>query len=398
MSNEPLGMPATAGKPRLAFVDNIRWTVIAMVVLLHACVTYSGMGSWYYNEGLAKGLPLIVMSFYDSFAQAFFMGILFFIAAVFIPGAYDKKGFSRFLLDRFVRLGVPTLIFMFVLSPLTNYIHERGMGAHTALVTRPLSWWLDYMRSGSFVRETGPLWFTAALLIFSIVYAMVRRIAGGARGGVTATARWPAASGRTVSMGAVCLFVIIAAGSFLVRIVQPIGSNVLNMQLGFFTQYVVLFCAGLWAARRNLILSIPRKTGALWMRLALGVGIPTWFLLFGLVSLSGPLTTIMGGLRWQAAAYAVWESFFAVAFSIGLLVCYRERFNVRNRVTGLLSDTSFGLYVFHPPFLVGASMIMRTWHVCPLEKALVAAALAWLATLGVSWLVHHTPGLRRLFA
>ena len=50
------------------------------------------------------------------------MGILFFIAALFIPGAYDRKGFGKFLLDRFVRLGVPTLIFMLVIHPVTLFI------------------------------------------------------------------------------------------------------------------------------------------------------------------------------------------------------------------------------------------------------------------------------------
>jgi hypothetical protein len=35
---------------RLYFVDNIRWLVIVLVIVLHAAVTYSNMGSWYYKE------------------------------------------------------------------------------------------------------------------------------------------------------------------------------------------------------------------------------------------------------------------------------------------------------------------------------------------------------------
>ncbi len=94
-----------AGRERMAFVDNIRWTVIAMVVLMHACVTYSGLGSWYYKEETSLDMvSTLVFSIYQIFSQAFFMGILFFVAAAFTPGAYDRKGFGRFVLDRFLRL------------------------------------------------------------------------------------------------------------------------------------------------------------------------------------------------------------------------------------------------------------------------------------------------------
>lgn len=35
---------------RLHFLDNIRWLMIVLVVLVHAAVTYSNLGDWYYRE------------------------------------------------------------------------------------------------------------------------------------------------------------------------------------------------------------------------------------------------------------------------------------------------------------------------------------------------------------
>ena len=35
---------------RLYFLDNIRWLMIALVVMVHAAVTYSNLGDWYYRE------------------------------------------------------------------------------------------------------------------------------------------------------------------------------------------------------------------------------------------------------------------------------------------------------------------------------------------------------------
>jgi peptidoglycan/LPS O-acetylase OafA/YrhL len=123
---EAKALNATAGA-RVAWIDNIRWTVIAMVVLMHACVTYSGMGSWFYNEATTQDIAsTLVFSIYQTFSQAFFMGLMFFLAGIMIPAAYDRKGFLRFVGDRAVRLGVPSLVFMLLLDPLLTVIRRCG--------------------------------------------------------------------------------------------------------------------------------------------------------------------------------------------------------------------------------------------------------------------------------
>ncbi|HET6485638.1 MAG TPA: hypothetical protein VFH83_04415, partial [Spirochaetia bacterium] len=67
-------------------------------------------------------------------------------------------------------------------------------------------------------------------------------------------------------------------------------------------------------------------------------------------------------------------------------------------VTGLLTDTCFGIYVFHTPVLVGASMLLRSVTLYPLAKALVAGACTWVITLVVAWLVRRIPTIGKLFA
>src|SRR5208283_1561251 len=120
-----------------------------------------------------------------------------------------------------------------------------------------------------------------------------------------------------------------------------------------------------------------------WLKLAFIIGVPAWFLLLGLGgALTGGAQAFLGGMHWQAAGYAAWEAFFAVSVSIGLLTLYRERANVRNRATGLLADTCFGIYVFHAPILVTVSMFLRPFTVYPLAKAAIAAALAFAVSLG----------------
>ncbi|NLW49074.1 MAG: acyltransferase, partial [Firmicutes bacterium] len=59
-----------------------------------------------------------------------------------------------------------------------------------------------------------------------------------------------------------------------------------------------------------------------------------------------------GGLYWQSAAYAFWESFFCVGVCLGLLVLFREKYNTQGKLSRFLSENAFGVYVFHTPILV----------------------------------------------
>ena len=390
-----MGTLQEQARPRLAYLDNIKWTMIIMVVLVHASVTYSGIGSWFYKEPSSLDtVAKLVFSFYESLSQAFFMGILFFIAATFVPGSYDRKGFGKFVLDRCIRLGVPVLIFMLVLDPLIRLLRDAFSG-HSPSLPVLASGYMTAIRTGAVVSATGPLWFALALLVFSILYALVRLVAGQ-----NARPSQPHLTARSISLGAGALIATIAAGSFLVRLVQPIGTAWFNMQLCFFPQYIVLFLVGLWAGRTHLLEHIPSNVGATWLRLAFAVGVPLWFILFGLGGAmhSKTLDVFFGGLHWQAAGYAAWEAFFAVSISLGLIVLYRERASAPTRVTSFLSRTSFGVYSFHAPILVAISLALRAWVVYPLAKAGLVAALAFAASLVVAALIRRAPGLGRLFA
>jgi peptidoglycan/LPS O-acetylase OafA/YrhL len=393
----------TGSENRMAFVDNMRWVVIIMVVLIHASVTYSGIGSWFYKEHAALDTAsFLTFAFYESLSQAFFMGILFFLAGTFVPGAYDRKGFGRFVLDRTIRLGVPTLIFMLVLDPLTRLVIVLFSGQSPSFADFLRSW-LGVITSGHVVDRTGPLWFALALLVFSVVYALARLAAHSiksASGSATSRRSAPRTlSPRAIHLAAVVLIVLIGSGSFLVRLVQPIGTNVVNMQLCFFTQYVVLFTTGLWVGRNGLLKTIPSAVGTVWLKLALAVGVPAWFLLLGLggAGVQG-FDLFSGGWRWQAAGYAFWEAFFCVSVSLGVITLFRERINGPSRVAAFLSRTSFGVYALHAPILVTVSLLLRAWAAYPLAKALVAGVIGFAFSLAVAAIVRGTPGLRRIFA
>jgi hypothetical protein len=387
-----------SARPRLDWIDNLRWLVIVLVVLVHVCVTYSGLGGWYYKEETSLDLAATLVFFaFELFSQSFFMGFLFLLAGWFVPTAYDRKGAGRFAVDRLARLGGPTLVFMFLLHPLTELIKKSFLQPPLRLADIPAfyRWYVGHL---VFFRESGPLWFALALLVFSLVYGLVRWTAEAA--GARRPEGRPAATARPVSHAtAAALVAVMAAASFLMRLVQPIGTNWCNMQLCFFPQYLILFPLGIWARRSGFLTSLPYRFGLRWFRLALAVGVPAWLLLLaGGGALSGGAEAFAGGLRWQAAAYALWEAFFCVGICLGLIVLYRERANLRGRLSGFLADNNFGVYVFHTPILVALSLLLRplAWH--PLAKALLLGALTLPACFAFAALVRGVAGLRRLFS
>ncbi|WP_455382931.1 acyltransferase family protein, partial [Salinispira pacifica] len=246
-------------------------------------------------------------------------------------------------------------------------------------------------------------WFAVALLIFSAVYAGGRyalsRIAPPRKGKGSAAGR----RSDFTNAAAVAAILVIGVVTFLVRTVQPIGTSVLNMQLCFFTQYIVLFAAGVWAGRRNVIERVSTRFGMHWLKLSLAAGIPAWFLIGGLGgAVSGSMESftaaMAGGWHWQAAAMAMWESFFCVSFSIGLLVLYRDRVNTRGRLSAFLSANAFGVYVFHTPVLVTISLLLRAVALPALPKTAVVMTLAVVVSFLFAAAVRRVPGLRKVFA
>ncbi len=385
LADHPAPGALVGGEPkgRLLYLDNVRSLVIFLVVVMHSNVTYSGMGRWYYVEGSPARLDLVSVSifgFYGTFVQAWSMGVLFFLAGHFAARGLARRGTWGFLRERLFRLGVPLLLYVFVLEPLLVYFFEDG-GRWFRTMPFPRLWW-GYASSWSFVHGTGPLWFVEALLIFCGLYALARAILPRR-----------AADGPMPATGAlVALVGLIGAVAFALRLAWPIGTAVVNLQLPFFASYVALFSLGVHAGEAGWLTRIPERDGIRWFAAALGIGIPAWcILMVAGGALSGDFP--MGGLRWQVLAFAVWEAFVAVAMSIGLVAFARVHLAAKGRGARALADTSFGIYVFHPPVLVAISLLLAPLAFPMLAKHAIVAPLAFGASFVVAAAVRKVPVL-----
>jgi len=366
---------------RIAYVDNLRALMITLVVLTHVAVTYSGLGSWFYKENQNVGMTsMVLFGIYQSFAQAFSMGLLFLLAGYFIPGSLERKGAARFVKDRLFRLGVPTLVFMFILHPLCVAITNPDIEI--------LRYYIHGITSLDFLSWSGPLWFALALLILTLFYVLFRKIFGAVRreSGFAPTVK-----------NALILVLLITAVAFALRTVFPLGTDVVNMQLGYFSSYIIMFVLGIRVYRSGLLDGIDYQVGRKWFLAAFAIGLPLWLLVMILV-VPSQVDLINGGIRWQAAAFALWESFFCVAMIIGLMGIFKKRFNAGRPAARFLSEQAFGVYVFHPPVLLAVSTALKGLALQPLLKFAVVAVPAVAGSFAVSYLIRRVGFLHRVFS
>ena len=365
---------------RLLFIDNLRWTMMILVVSMHAADTYSPLGNWYFTDRTPLTRPaLLFFAAWQMYLQSFFMGLLFFVAGFFVPASLDRKGPGQFVRDRAFRLGLPVLFYMFVLGPVTEYFV-----AHSWNSTRPTSFaneWIKHIRNGQFLQENGPLWFCVALLIFSIAYAAMRPDNRTSDEDPPGTAKL------------IVFALVMASSTFLVRLHSV---TFLNMHLGDFPQYILLFGAGILAARRDWLSKLRFSRGILWLAVILPLGFAAWLtILIAGGALDGNGRAYSGGWHWQSAAMDAWESFTCLAMCLGLLVIFREKFESQGRLTKFMSDNAFSVYVFHPPIVILAARAMHglAWH--PILKFVTLTVVALVMSFGLSAAVFRRIPLLR---
>ncbi len=365
---------------RYYYIDNLRVVSIMLVVMLHLAVTYSNLGLWYYNEKQALGFfSYIYFGLFQTFLQGYLMGILFLVAGYFTPGALDKKGFSRFIADRWKRLGLPSLFYVLFVTPLILWA-EVPSSPWTGGASSFLQFYGTYIMSGGMhFLGIGPMWFAVALLIFSVIYGVVRTMG---KGGTEKKQE------RTLSQGIVLpvLILVVAAGAFLIRLVFPVGTIYLGMQLCYFSQYIILFVAGILAYRTNFFGRVTSSTGTKWLSAGMIIGFCGLFVMKWIAGVYDFATRTIhpvtgpggfgGGVSWKSIVFPLWESFVAVAMTVGLLAFFRDKGNYYTRLTERLSDSAFAVYMFHPPIIIAVTLALRHLEIEPAVKWALASVIS----------------------
>jgi len=366
--------------------------MIALVVNMHACVTVSHLGGWYLKVDPAPA-PVTKLAFvlWQAHMQAFFMGLLFFVAGYFAHHSLERRGPRGFIWERARRLGLPSLLYMLLIHPLIVFV-LRGQPHGPSQPTLG-TLYAQYLVSGDVLSGNGPLWFALALLLFCAVLAGWRVLSNQQPPSIGARRAPPSAGALALFAGGVAL------GTFLVRLVQPLGTDILNFQLCFFTQYIAAFVAGVCAGRQGWLTSLATSRHA---KLAGYGAIIAGPLLLALIALiGGPVpetgpNPYGGGWSLRAFAFAAWEQTIGPCIALGLLALFSRRFNASTPFTTWLSKRSFGVYVFHAPVLVSLTPWVTAITVEPVVRMLLLTGAGLVASYVAAEIAGRLPGLRAI--
>jgi glucan biosynthesis protein C len=377
-------MPDHKPVEHIVYLDHLRAALVILVVLHHLALVYGAAAPFYYVEPPFRdpfaGLVLLVFVLFN---QAWFMGALFLVAGYFTPESFDRRGAAVFLKARLLRLGVPTLAWIFALAPLSS-IGFFLMPTSLTGITEPLSWSAYPALLG-----LGPAWFIAMLLIFDLGYAAWRRVAPHSTAAETRIPRY----------WSVGLFIVaLALTGYLIRIVVLLGKDVhlyayfLSFPtIAYLPQYLAFFVLGIAASRHGWLRKLPDTFG--WAGLIAAVSAA--ILLFPPAVSGRPFSLqfaeparFVGGGTWQSAVYALWDSVTAVGLSLSSITLFRSVFDGNSRRGHFLSENSYAVYIIHVPIVVFIAFAIRDIDLAPLAKFALAAVIIVPICFGIASLLR----------
>ncbi len=395
---EAVPLQKTSSKSsRLFFIDHLRAALVILVVLHHLALVYGGIPPFYYFEppysDPVAGLMALVFVLFN---QAWFMGAFFLLAGYFTPGSFDRKGAGDYLRERLIRLGIPLVVYVFLLNPIASTGYYL-MPASLTGITTPLSWQAYPNLIG-----LGPLWFVAMLLIFSFGYATWRWLTRNR----TAPAMRESSLPSYLHIG---IFILaLALVSYLFRMIVPLGQSV-NLftdalsfpTIAYLPQYLSFFVLGIVASHHDWFRTLPGSMGISGFVIAVLASVILFPLAFSgsLFSLGITETSVsnsFGNGHWQSAVYALWDSAFAVGIMLCLIPLFRRFVNGKASFGSFLSKQSYTVYIIHIPIIVYVAYALRGVDLASLLKFGLASLITVPICFAVAYLIRKLPYATRV--
>jgi len=343
-------------------MDNLRIALTVLVVMHHQSL-------------LVLAMPLFLM-----LNQAYFMGLFFFLSGCFTPASYDRKGMWIFLKDRLIRLGIPILIYVFILSPIAGFLMSIYQNEISGTAIISLTW-----KQYSSMIGIGPLWFLVMLLIFDICYFLGRGLIKN-KPGETKNENYAAPG-----ISSILLFIlIIAIVNYLIRIIIPINKYILFFpSLAYLPQYVSFFILGIISYRQKWLNLIPAKLGKTGFILAIAGTIILMPL--AISNILGSASDFTGGGTWKSGVYSLWDSLFSVGLCLGLLVFFRRYFNHQKNFGKNLQRSCFTVYIIHSLIIFIPAYFLYNLQIIPQLKFILASCISVPLSFVIAYLIGEIP-------
>jgi glucan biosynthesis protein C len=368
--------------PRWAYLDQVRAWLMLLGIPYHVGLVYATRtplhGPWLVSSPeRSEALTWIL-----DFSHTFRMPVFFVIAGFFAMRIIGRRGTGHWLRSRLVRLGVPLLASILLLSPLTmlavsvTQAPPEGILAHwLAQMSQPGPQWIVH------------LWFLSDLLIFCGLFALLwscravlRLEALLDRFGDALERRWillaPAA---LLLLG--CAATGAAGAAKLAGIGYPLWETIVPARLASFG---AAFLAGaLLAYRGGWLEGFTRLYPLLWLAALPLAGVQ--MLLQDDPSPAGRVLTV------------VLVPVLGVLFAQLLLSAARRWLDRETPLSRKLTEAAMTMYLVHVPLVLWLAGAMLDWRLPPLLEVAMLTILVGLASFALHRLLRRSPVLSFLF-
>ena len=355
---------------RVFQLSYLRALVTLLVVAHHSALAYVTFKLP--GKGFTTAIPVVDASKWSGFDlfvgwnDVFFMALMFFVSGLFVWPSLRRYGVSTYLRRRFLRLGVPFVVAVALLAPLTYYPAYLQFSGNSNLGSYAHAW----LELG--VWPAGPAWFLwvllafdcAAVLCFMVLPRTFEKLAHGVR---------------MVAKRPVLLFLLLAALSCAAYVPMALhfGGESWWGWGPFFAQssrplhYFVYFAIGMCLGACGAEIPMFERAGRLARRWLLwGVAMVATFSALATMAVSG-----------RSIAYTFLFPFSCAASSL-FLISVVIRFARPSRWADSLSANAYGLYLLHYLFVIWIQYAALNWTVW----APVKGVAVFLAAAGLSWL------------
>jgi len=369
------------GGARLAYLDNIRIFLTALVIAHHASIAFGGGGDWPVSDPAKDEITSIILTYFTAVNQSYFMSAFFLLAGYFTPRSLEKKGSGPFLLDRLIRLGIPLLVYSTLIININVYLVK------VVWLNQPFSWVWGYF--------PGHLWFLQALLLFAVIYVVYRIFSDkdpNHKRFQYFPDRFPPNRALIISIA------VLAVLTFAVRIFVPIGETIGGIQPAHFVHYTFCFFVGILAYRGDWFSRLQKSQAKPWGIVAL-VMVPMFLviaILGGALEGEEQVAKLMGGAYWQNLAYSIWESIMLIAMLTFLLYFFRERITQAGRMERALAASVYTVYIIHQTIVIAIDIFFVPLSMPMALKFVLVSIIAVPLCFGLGMLILKIPGAKRV--
>ncbi len=351
----------TINGDRLYWLDNLRTSMIFLVVLCHAGGVYESSGIWasfwIVDDPSVNNLSGLVNVVLD----IFMMPTIFVVSGFFAPVSMRNRPATVFLKSKFRRLMIPWIIATLTLIPLYKiiFLYSRGL---------PQQGWTTYFHWSNGIWSQNWLWFLPVLFLFNVLYLLFSRVK------ITI----PNLSLKGAVLGALVVGFLYSVSMDKLGLQGWTQTGLLDFQNERLLIYFLAFLLGAFCYRRRVFDAKPgSKVPYLIVNSIAGVPV-TAYIFFLLYPWLKPGNYIVSE---SAHRLFLWFSYQISLLCLVYIMIetFRRYQNGQGRIRDALNRTSYGVYIIHVTVMGSLALLLLNTTLPSLAKYLILTVSTYIA-------------------